>query len=96
MDESEISKIGTALAVGKSALEVLGRAIGLISDNSEREAAKIALEQARHALSVAEVQSAAQLGHLLHHCDFPPGICVRRKGDDKWVCRKCGGVMFGN
>jgi hypothetical protein len=78
-----------AFALGKKAIELASSAVGLIGDNTKREAAKEMLEQSRKAFALAEIKAAEDLEYPLCQCDFPPGICTL-DSTNNYVCRKCG------
>lgn len=78
-----------AFTLGKKALELASSSVGLITDNTKREAAQAALEDSRRAFAIAESQAAAELDYPLCQHHWPPAICTL-DSSDRFVCPSCG------
>ena len=77
-----------AFALGKKSIELAASAVGLITDNTQREAAKDMLEQSRRAFALAEAKAAEELEYPLCQHHWPPGICIL-DSSNRFVCTLC-------
>jgi hypothetical protein len=85
----DYTDLATAFATMKSALGLVKAAKDLLPDSPQKKASETALNEAERAVEIAESQIAQQMGYTLCHCDFPPGIALR-KPDGSIRCPKCG------
>jgi len=80
-------EIGEAFSAGKSAIELIKSAAGLLPSRQRDDALEKA-SQAEGALVAAEARLAKEFGYKLCRCTFPPQIML--ESDEEAVCSKCG------
>jgi hypothetical protein len=90
MDNTTIQDLTRGIMLAKSAVELAASGFSLIPDGTKKEAAKVALEQAKQAFIQAELHAAVDLGHVICQCTWPSQICTRPP-NGKWKCPHCGG-----
>jgi hypothetical protein len=82
-----VAEIASALALGKSALDILKQVKDLLPEGAKKEEATAKLIEAETKLKESQAKTAKELGYKLCQCTFPPSIVLLKAGELR--CPEC-------
>lgn len=82
----EFKDLSEFMSAGKSALDLLKAAYGVLPKGVERDKIEAEIKRAEDLLSRSDAKLAKDLGYKICQCTFPPQVMLWRENDKAWVC----------
>ena len=89
----DLTQFSEYLATGKSVLDLMKTAIGLLPKSEDREAIQAQIERAETTLRIQEAGLATSLGYHICQCTWPPQIMLYKHQQRRYTCQSCGFVI---